>query len=326
MSAHSGARQHRWAIILAGGEGKRLRTLSEQWNGFARPKQFCKFTGTRTMLEHTLDRTAQLVDPERILTVIGKGHAGFVSHLSNGSRRCRFLEQPVSRGTGAAVFWAASRILSSDRQATVLIFPSDHFVLPEDGFLQWVERSAELAERMPERLVLLGAEPDQAETDYGWIEPAGEFLIPGSDGRFPAREVAAFHEKPQQHQASQWLGQGYYWNTMMLSVRVRTLWRLGRELVGEPILRFERLAELHKRFARSRNREEVEKNMTEALYLQIPSFSFSRTILTGAASDSMVVPMQDVVWRDWGRPERVLETLQQLGQNCRLHGANLICT
>src|SRR4030095_13078772 len=41
---------HVWSIILAGGDGERLRSLTEAWLGYHKPKQYCVFTGTRSML------------------------------------------------------------------------------------------------------------------------------------------------------------------------------------------------------------------------------------------------------------------------------------
>lgn len=38
-----------WSIILAGGEGTRLRALVHCWLGRPKPKQYCAFVGTRSM-------------------------------------------------------------------------------------------------------------------------------------------------------------------------------------------------------------------------------------------------------------------------------------
>jgi mannose-1-phosphate guanylyltransferase len=54
----SASRLH--AIVLAGGSGKRLQPVTERWLGEHRPKQYCTFVGTRSMLQHTLDRVKTL--------------------------------------------------------------------------------------------------------------------------------------------------------------------------------------------------------------------------------------------------------------------------
>src|SRR5688572_3299361 len=69
----------RWVVILAGGEGRRMRPLIQAWLGEDRPKQYCTFTGSRSMIQHTLDRALQLVEPEHIVTVTCRGHLDWLA-------------------------------------------------------------------------------------------------------------------------------------------------------------------------------------------------------------------------------------------------------
>ena len=50
-----------WSIILAGGNGERLKPMVQRWLGRHKPKQYCTFIGTRSMFEHTLDRSDRIV-------------------------------------------------------------------------------------------------------------------------------------------------------------------------------------------------------------------------------------------------------------------------
>lgn len=44
---------HRWGVILAGGDGRRLLPLTRKIAGDDMPKQFCTIVGDGTLLEQT---------------------------------------------------------------------------------------------------------------------------------------------------------------------------------------------------------------------------------------------------------------------------------
>jgi mannose-1-phosphate guanylyltransferase len=62
------AQSELWGLVLAGGEGKRLEDYVRQLRGECLPKQYVNFIGTRSMLEHTLDRAERLIRRNRIMT------------------------------------------------------------------------------------------------------------------------------------------------------------------------------------------------------------------------------------------------------------------
>jgi len=53
-----GERDVSWALVLAGGDGVRLRELTRHIAGVPIPKQYCKITGDHSLLEMTLSRIA----------------------------------------------------------------------------------------------------------------------------------------------------------------------------------------------------------------------------------------------------------------------------
>ena len=77
-------RKERWALILAGGDGQRLRSLTRIIAGDERPKQFCRIVGRQTLLEVTQTRIAHTVPPNRTLVVLTRAHERYYGGLVEG--------------------------------------------------------------------------------------------------------------------------------------------------------------------------------------------------------------------------------------------------
>lgn len=137
-----------WSIILAGGEGERLRPLMQQWLGQHKPKQYCTFIGTRSMLQHTLDRADQISDPKQKVTVIARSHRGHAWPQLARRKNGKVILQPANRDTAGGIFAALSYVRTLDPQATVVIYPSDHFVYPEYRFVETVRSAAYAARQL----------------------------------------------------------------------------------------------------------------------------------------------------------------------------------
>jgi mannose-1-phosphate guanylyltransferase len=163
------AQMRRWAVILAGGSGTRLqaftRTLfGEGTLGEGRPKQFCALFGENTLLGHTRARIASVVAPERTAYVVVKAHAPYYSQQLADVPGERILEQPVNRGTTAAVAYAVARIAAMHSQrdamdAVVGVFPADHYFADQDALARTLDRAYRLADLYSNSILLLGAQP-----------------------------------------------------------------------------------------------------------------------------------------------------------------------
>lgn len=303
MAGHARNSGRRWSIVMAGGEGERVRPFIQRWLGRSTPKQYCTFVGTRSPFQHTLDRAVKLSRPEHIVTVIPREDRPEAWTQLEGRAVGTVLLQPKNRDTAAGIFLSLTYIRARDPQAIVVIYPSDHFVYPEERFLDLVQRAARTAEWLPERLIYLGVSPDRLELDYGWIMP-GEQL----DGS-PAcqvRAVDSFLEKPTVAQADTALAGGALWNTSVLAAKAPLLWELGWQCFPDIMPHFERLSDSIGTSGEVRILDEI--------YRDMPAHHFSSELLRQAPDRAAIIEMSGVLWSNWGKPEGIVHTLRRIGR------------
>jgi len=292
-----------WSIILAGGEGKRTQPMIKQWLGYHKPKQFCAFTGQRSMLQHTWDRADQLSLPHHKVTVVGREHRREVWSQFEDRRAGHVVVQPRNCDTVAGVFLPLTYIRAKNPEATIVLYPSDHFVFPENQFIETVHRAVKAAEYLTDRVVLVGMVPTSLELEYGWIFPSHHL---GWNTGAPVYAVNTFLEKPDRAHAQAAMETGALWNTMVLATKIETLWNLGRRC-------FPDLMELFECLGSSIGSPE-EGQVLESIYRVMPIRNFSSDLLEQIPHQVGVVELKGVMWSDWGRPERIIETLQALGK------------
>lgn len=303
MDSHVKNHDRLWSIVLAGGEGERVQPLVQRWLGRPKPKQYCTFLGSRSLFQHTLDRVDRLTAADRKVIVIGRSHALEVWPQLGRRSSGTVILQPANRDTVAGIFLPLTYIKARDAQATVVIYPSDHFVYPEHRFLDAVRRAVWTAECLPDRLVLLGASPDRLELDYGWIQP-GEQLDHSSN--YQIQTVRAFLEKPTAAAADSALAGGALWNTLVLAAKVETLWEMGWQCFPDLMPAFERLLGVIG--------TTYEAKTLEAIYEHLPAYNFSSDLLRRVPEQLAVVEMAGVLWSDWGKPERIANSLRRIGR------------
>lgn len=292
-----------WSIVLSGGDDGGIRAFVQRWLGRPKPKQYCAFVGGRSPFQHTLDRAAKLCQRECIVTVVAREHRREVWSQLDGRSGGMVLLQPKNCNTAAEVYLALTYIRARDPNATVVLYPSDHFVYPEHRFLDSVQRAVWTAEWLPDRLALLGLVPDRLELDYGWVMP-GERL--DGSANYQIKAVAGVVDKPTAAQADAALAGGALWNTLVLAAKGETLWEMGWQCFPHIMPRFERLG------AAIGTLEEV--RTLDEIYRDMSSQSFSSGLLQRVPERLAVVEMSGVLWSDWGKPERIVNTLRWIGR------------
>jgi mannose-1-phosphate guanylyltransferase len=297
----SSGHQDLWAIVLAGGEGARLRPLVRQVFRNDRPKQYARLLGPQSLLAQTLERVGLQIPIQRTMVATMFQHAAYLAEEFTRRARPIVVTQPCDRGTVAGILYPAHRIAWEDPEATVAVFPSDHFVAEEATFMAHVAEVGQWIDRNPDRTVLLGAQPTAPEVEYGWIEP-GEYL--GEVGSGPIRTVREFWEKPSLSAAHACLGTGHLWNTSVIVAKVSTLLELGRA----------RLPDVDDRLARIRKFAGTwdEAAAIYQAYELLPKANFSRAILEACPTRLAVSQLPQVGWSDLGSPRRVMEAVARL--------------
>jgi mannose-1-phosphate guanylyltransferase len=293
----SGSRED-WSLVLAGGDGTRLQDLTRQLTGVPIPKQYCRIVGTQSLLESTLARSALFAPPRRTMVVVNR------NHLAVGHEQLRVIDpdnilvQPCNRDTGPGLLFALLRLKSRLPNATVAVFPSDHYVNDDHAFVAHVNRATNLVALHPEKIVVLGIRPSHPEPGYGYITPARPVPATATTGR--AFRVAAFREKPSPDLARSLLASGSLWNSFVMVFQLTRMLELLRRVAPNEFTYMCAVSQDPQRLA--------------SVYADLTPWNFSSDFLARIPQHLIVLPVDDVHWSDWGTREAIETTLRMLNQ------------
>jgi mannose-1-phosphate guanylyltransferase len=289
---------NQWAVILAGGEGRRLESFTSRVHGDTRPKQFSVVVGNTTLLGLTVKRTEGLIPARRTVVLLSQHHSVFFKSELPNLAGCPLLIQPHSRGTAPAIWWSVVEIAKQDPEAIVAILPSDHFYANEEGFLASLEAAYKEAAKTG-KLILVGAPATSAETSYGWIELTGD-----SWDTATSSPIARFWEKPSPSVAETLLRKGCLWNTFVTVGSVAAFRRLVKSAAPALVSAFDSPACVGAR------------GVSDA-YERLQPIDFSRDVLVPHYSDLRAMPLGDVGWSDLGQPQRAMAVAAAYGTSAQ---------
>ena len=282
----------RWAIVLAGGSGRRLSPLTADAWGRTVPKQFCALAGERSLLQMALARADRRAPRERQLVVVNQAHEHWWSRELGHLPPENVVVQPADRGTAVGLFLPLLQVHRRDPGAEVVVLPSDHFFAREDILAGALEEATSELARHPGRLLLLGVEAARPDPDLGWIE------VGGGDATARARPVAAFREKPPSAEAHRLFERGALINSLIIVAAVEDLMSF-----------FERRSALPEKFRGASREAEAPRDRVASIYSGLDSLDLSTDLLEAATEDLLVLRLDRCGWSDLGTTRSVRECL-----------------
>lgn len=264
---------------MAGGVGVRFWPYSRN----SRPKQFLDVLGTgKTLIQSTLDRFLPICPIENIYVVTHEEHASLVKEQLPQLSDDQILAEPMRKNTAACIAYASYKIYQKNKDAVIVVTPSDHLILKENEFTDMIKKAVDQA-KAQDKLITLGIKPTRPETGYGYIQYH-------TDKTF-AKKVKTFTEKPELTLAKKFLESGdFVWNAGIF------IW--GAQAIMHAIqTHMPEMAEVFEEIKTKLGTPE-EKEAILAAYPQCKSISIDYGVMEKATN--VYVCLGDFSWSDLG--------------------------
>ena len=265
-------------VLMAGGAGVRFWPYSRN----SKPKQFLDVLGTgKTLLQSTYERFLPICLPENIYIVTHENHANLVKEQLPQLKEDQILSEPMRKNTAACIAYASFKIAAKDKNAIVVVSPSDHLILKEDAFLAIISNAVVEATDQ-QKLITLGITPTRPETGYGYIQYHQETGF--------VKRVKTFTEKPELPLAKKFVESGdFVWNGGIFIWGVQAIIDAYEKYLPE-------MAEVFDDLVKSNKLDNPDA--LASTYAQCKSISVDYAILEKA--DNVFVCLGDFSWSDLG--------------------------
>jgi mannose-1-phosphate guanylyltransferase len=287
-----------WAVVLAGGDGSRLREITTTAAGEVIPKQFCSLQRETCLLEDAIKRAQAVALAPHICSVVAEQHRRWWGRALRSLPAQNIFVQPHNRGTAYGILFALLQIERRAANSVVVLLPADHYLTDEATMARSLRTATNLAADNEGLVYLLGAEPDHPDQELGYI-------VPKEQRRDSAAGVLRFAEKPTPDTARELIKEGALWNTFIFAGTAQALLNLFEGRFATTITDMRRALDLAKI-------EPAGPVALGVLYADLESHDFSRDVLERHEQMLQVLRVPSCGWTDLGTPKRVEETVRSL--------------
>lgn len=284
-----------WALVLAAGDGTRLRSLTTAPSGSTIPKQYCSLYDGPSLLQEAIQRAGAIAPVSRTCAVVAEQHRRWWEGTLAPLPSPNVIVQPANRGTAIGILLPLLHIVERDPGARVVLLPSDHHVRREPVLAAALRQAVGQLDWRFDEALLLGLAPEEVDPELGYIVPES------SDGRGALR-VGQFIEKPPLPQARELVGRGALWNAFIVAATAQAMLDMFRRRMPEVVAAM-------RAAVRTDLRARADGDATRELYARLPCIDFSGDILTGETPNLRVLPVPPCGWSDLGTPGRVAGAL-----------------
>ena len=207
-----------YAVIMAGGTGKRLWPLSRE----KRPKQVLQLFDGQTLLRRCFERLRPVFDIRNILVLTNAGYADMVRENLSELPCDNVIAEPAVRDTAGAIGLVSTVLAKHDPDATMAVVTADQIIEPAGVLQQALKDALTFVKGNPDDMIVFGIRPTFPSTLLGYVECARRRSYPGCKNKIFS--VERFKEKPDEKTAKEYIDTGrYFWNSGMFVWKARTI-------------------------------------------------------------------------------------------------------
>jgi mannose-1-phosphate guanylyltransferase len=274
-----------YAVIMAGGSGKRLWPLSRQ----KRPKQVLKLLDGQTLLRLCYQRLIPIFDKERIIVQTNAAYVGLVRENLPEIPAQNIIAEPCVRDTAGAIGLAASVLVKKDADATMAMLTADQLIEPPQALASALKDGLAFVNSFPQNLLTFAITPTAPSTEFGYIRCVQPKKYPCCDSEI--FKVDSFKEKPDEQTAKKYLEDGnFLWNSGMFLWKAKTILENLEKFLPEST---EPLQNIRQAWA-----EPEQKTTLYEWFTKIPKISIDFAVMENA--DNVYAIRLDCKWLDLG--------------------------